>query len=814
MVKKLEKKKNTKNKEEALTIGDIGGIILRTLKMLIGFIGVLLVLFGLFGAGIGFGYVASLFDQVTVLSKEEIVEQVTKVSQISKVVYSDNSLVSEVNSDLLRTPVKGDAMSDNIKHAVIATEDATFESHNGIVPKAVLRAALGSAGIGSSSGGSTLTQQLIKQQIVGDAPTFSRKANEIISALALERSMSKDEILTTYLNVSPFGRNNHGQNIAGVEEAAQGIFGKSAKDLTVPQAAFIAGLPQSPIIYSPYASDGTMKNEETMSYGIARQKDVLYNMFRNGYLTKEEYDTYLAYDISADFIAPEPVVTDTKGYLYYAVLEEAEEVMYDYLVKRDKVSANELKNDETVEAYKKLAQQEISQGGYTITSTVDKNIYAAMQDVVANYGAALDSGGGLVETGSVLLDNKTGAILGFIGGRDYASNQNNHALDTVRSPGSTVKPFLAYGIAIDQGLMGSASVLSNYPTTFSDGTQIMHGSSRGTGMMTLQDALNGSANIPAFWTYKMLQTNGIDVKGYMEKMNYDISLYDIESLPLGGGIETTVVANANAYQTLANGGVYNENYIVEKITGPDGKVVYQHEAAPVQVYSKATSSIMMQLLRGVISSGTTTTFPSRLAALSPDLAARGNIVGKTGTSNDTADVWLMLSTPQVTIGTWAGHDDNTGMDPLTGYNNNGQYVAYLTSALYQAKPSMFDGEFKLDDSVIVSSVLRSTGEAPGTSQVNGRSITVSGALTTSYWAKNGAPVTNYDFMIGGTDSDKATAWNSLFGSPTRSSSTTGRPSSNSRSESSSATSTESSTEASSSKTPSNSETKPGASEGE
>lgn len=794
MTTKPEKKKRPKKVEESekLTLSDVGGIVLRTLKLLTDFMAVMVVLVGLFGAGIGFGYIASLFDNVQVPSTEELVAKVTDISSISKVVYKDASLISEVSSDLLRTPVTSDAISDNVKHAVIATEDATFETHNGVVPKAVLRAALGSAGIGSSSGGSTLTQQLIKQQIVGDAPTFSRKANEIISALALERAMSKEEILTTYLNVSPFGRNNQGKNIAGVEEAAQGIFGKSAKDLTIPQAAFIAGLPQSPIVYSPYSSDGSFKSDENMSYGINRQKDVLYNMYRSGYLSKEEYDTYLAYDIKSDFIAPNPVMADTKDYLYYAVMQEAETVMYNYLIKRDKVSASDLKNDATVTAYKELAQQELSQGGYTITSTVDKNIYATMQSAVANYGYMLDSGGAQVETGSVLLENSTGAVLGFIGGRNYATNQNNHAFNTERSPGSTVKPFLAYGVAIDQGLMGSASILSNYPTTFSDGTKIMHGNSEGTGMMTLQNALNASANIPAFWTYKMLQQKGVDVKSYMDKMNYPISLYDIESLPLGGGIETTVVQNTNAYQTLANGGVYNKQYIVEKIAASDGTVIYQHEANPVQVYSKATASIMNMLLRGVLSSGTTTTFPSRLASIDPS-AASADLVGKTGTSNDTADVWLMLSSPKVTLGTWAGHDDNTAMDWLTGYNNNAAYNAYLVSALHQSSPNLFEGKFELDSSVIASSVLASTGQKTGTVSYNGGTYTLGGSLTTSYWAKNGAPAASYDFMIGGTSSDKATAWNTLFGSNTQKKTTSS--SSTSKSSSSTTTSSSSSTTA-------------------
>lgn len=205
MTTKPDKKMKLQRKLEEfdLTIGDVGGIILRTLKLLVNFIVIILFLIGLFGAGVGFGYIASLFDNVQVPEPTALVSQVTELSRISKVVYSDNSLISEVSSDLLRIPVESAAISDNVKHAVIATEDETFESHNGVVPKAVIRAALGSVGLGSSSGGSTLTQQLVKQQLVGDAPTFTRKANEIVSALALERNMSKDDILTTYLNVSP-----------------------------------------------------------------------------------------------------------------------------------------------------------------------------------------------------------------------------------------------------------------------------------------------------------------------------------------------------------------------------------------------------------------------------------------------------------------------------------------------------------------------------------------------------------------------------------------------------------------------------------
>ena len=773
-------KQDLKKKVDIHQLENGFGIFLRTLKLLINSIVVLGFLIAIFGGGVGVGFVVSLFDKVEVPKTKELVEKVSEVSRISTITYSDGSLVSEVNSDLLRIPVTSEEVSDYLKQAVIATEDETFETHNGVVPKAVLRAALGSIGLGSSSGGSTLTQQLIKQQLVGDAPTFTRKANEIVSALALERNMTKNEILTIYLNVSPFGRNNQGKNIAGVEAAARGIFGKTAKELSVPQAAYIAGLPQSPIVYSPYASDGTRKSDDDMIYGIERYQDVLYNMYRASFLTKEEYEAYKDYDIKQDFIAPAPITSDTKDYLYYEVMEEAQQVMFDYLVKRDAVSENDLKNDDMKSSYEEMATQELSQGGYIIKSTVDKGIYSAMQSVVANYGSVLDNGNEYVETGSVLIDNSTGAILGFIGGRNFATNQNNHAFDTQRSPASTIKPLLAYGIAIDQGLLGSASILSNYPTNFSSGQPIMYGSSKGTGMMNLQTAIDMSVNIPAFWTYKMIQNAGVNAKDYMEKMNYHIPMYDIESVPLGGGVEISVLTNTNAYQTLANGGVYNKHYIVESITASDGTVVYQHEAAPVQVYSKATASIMNMLLRQVINSGYTSTFKSRLSSLNPQ-AATSDFVGKTGTSNEVNDVWLMLSTPKVTLGTWVGNDDNSEMYVWTGYYNNSQYVAYLVDALYNVKSDMFSGKFELDNSVISSNVVSSTGQRAGTVQVNGRQVTIGGATTTSYWAKNGAPVTNYNFMVGGTDSDKRQAWNTIIGSQTTTSSSSTQRSSSSRS---------------------------------
>ena len=797
----INHKKSEKVSEEKKSDGTGGkilpilGSVLATIKgvlntlFILGFIG------GLFGAGVALGYGVALFDKAKVPPAEDLVKQVKNISSISEIVYADGSVIASIESDLLRTSVSSEEISDNLKKAIVATEDEHFLEHKGVVPKAVIRATLGTfAGLGSSSGGSTLTQQLIKQQVVGDAPTLARKATEIVDALALERSMSKDEILTTYLNVAPFGRNHKGQNIAGAQQAAEGIFGIDANKLSIPQAAFLAGLPQSPITYSPYENTGELKSDEDLELGLKRAKDVLYNMYRTGALTKEEYDQYKDYNLKQDFLPSGTVNAVSRDYLYFTAMAEATDRMYDYLVQQDNVSSQELKKEAIQKAYHERAEQELSTGGYKITTTINKKIHNAMQNAVANYGRLVDDATGQPEVGNVLMDNKTGAVLGFVGGRNYQTNQNNHAFDTKRSPASTTKPLLAYGIAIDQGLMGSASILSNYPTKFSNGNPIMYVNSPGTGMMTLGEALNYSWNIPAYWTYRMLREKGVDVKGYMEKMGYEIPEYGIESLPMGGGIEVTVAQHTNGYQTIANNGVYHQKHVISKIESSDGTVIYEFQDKPVQVYSKATATIMQSLLREVISSRITSSFQTDLVAINSNLA-RADWIGKTGTTNEDENMWLMLSTPRLTLGGWLGHDDNRPMAKGAGHYRNANYMAHLVNAIQEADPGVWGNErFNLDSSVTQSQVLRSTGQKPGQVSVNGKTVDLSGSTVTSYWAnKAGAPMTSYHFAIGGSESDYQNAWSSIVSTlPTPSSSSTS--SSSSSSDSSSSTSSSSSTQ--------------------
>lgn len=765
--KKTSIKHKTHPKKQQTDSKTILGTIFIVVRGLSIIFAIMLSVGAVFAFSTGTGYLMSLITDVKVPSVNTLTDKINTIHEASVINYSNGQKISDISSDLIRTKVSSENISQNVKNALIATEDENFKSHKGVVPKAFFRAILGESTGGASSGGSTITQQLIKQQILGDSPTFKRKATEMVYALELEKHLSKDQILTDYLNVSPFGRNNKGQNISGVEEAAQGIFGKSSKDLTVPEAAFIAGLPQSPITYAPYNADGSLKSKENMQYGLARQKEVLFNLYRNDYISKKEYTAYKDYDISTEFIATGSAESASHGYLYHVVYNEAFDKVYDYLIKTDKVSESDQGNDAVKASYQKLAASKLSEGGYTVTATIDQNIYQAMQTAVANYGYLLQDGTGENQTGNVLMDNQTGAVIGFVGGLNYNTNQNNHAFDTHRDPGSSIKPIVAYGPAIDMGLMGSASRLSNYPAKYSDGTQIMHDTSAGTQeMMTLQDALDTSWNVPAYWTYQTILKAGKSVKPYMSKMNYGIKDYSIESLPLGGGIEPTVVQHTNGYQALLNGGKYEPYYVVDSIKDDTGKEIYKHESQPVQVYSKATSSIMAELLKGPIKSQKTTTFYGQLSGLNPALAS-ADWVGKTGTSNNFSDVWLMVGTPAVTLSSWVGHDDNTPMAAMTGYLNNSQYVAQLANAIYQANPGVFgiNQKFAMDPSVTKSTVLVSTGEKPGTITGGGfKNVAVSGATTTSNWATpDGAPSTQYKFAIGGSDSDYADAWSKILG---------------------------------------------------
>ncbi|WP_373133858.1 transglycosylase domain-containing protein [Enterococcus durans] len=757
--KDTRKKRNQKKKQKWF----VPKIIFGVFQSLTAFIIVLLLLLAALGVGIGAGYFAYLVEDTEMPTKEILQTELGNITETSKLVYADNSEISKIQTDLMRTTVPSDQISPLLKTAIISTEDEYFEEHKGYVPKAVLRALFSEAtGIGSS-GGSTLTQQLVKQQILTDETTFKRKANEILLAAQVEKYFSKNEIISTYLNVSPFGRNNKGQNIAGVQEAAKGIFGVNAKDVTLPQAAFIAGLPQSPITYSPYTNTGALK--EDLSAGLNRKDIVLFSMYRENKITKEQYDEAKAYDLTKDFLPQQVAEQNDREYLYYTVMNEATKIVTKQLADKDKA---DLTDGDTYDAYYQKAQQTIQNKGYTIHSTIDKNIYAAMQAGVQNYGYLLDDGTATqVETGNVLMDNKTGRIYGFVGGRNYLQNQNNHAFDTERQAGSSIKPVLVYGPAIDMGLVGSESRVSDYATTWQEGAnageKIVNATNEGSNtFQTIRESLEWSNNIPAYHLYQDVLNNGgskhYAYDSYLAKMNYPANAnWGVESAPLGT-IDVTTLQQTNGFQALANGGVYQEGYLIDSITDNAGNVIYKHEEKPVRIYSEAAASIMNDMMRSVLTTKITTSFKDDIASLNSDLG-QADWVGKTGTTNEYRDSWLIVSTPAITISSWTGHDDNTAMNSRARIRSS-QYLANLINQVYQADPTIFGtrDKFELSSDVMKKKVAAFTGQTAGKVTVDKKTIETPNKTVESLWAKNGPEKSTFKFGVGGTDKDYEDYW--------------------------------------------------------
>ena len=769
--KKINKqpKKNGKSKARS----NLGGLFalnvsLRVIKsLLLGFI-VVLFLGGMLAVGIGAGYFAHLVEGTPTPTKSEMKQKVGDIAESSKLLYADEQELATIQADPIREKISSDAISPWVKKALVATEDENFYEHPGVVPKAVVRALLGEVvGFGAGSGGSTLTQQLIKQQVLTNETSFKRKANEIVLALDVEKYLSKDEILTAYLNVSPFGRNNKGQNIAGVEEAAIGIFGIHAKDLNLPQSAFIAGLPQSPIVYSPYTNTGDLKQDYSM--GMDRKDDVLFNMYREQVISKKEYEDAQKYDLAKDFQPRQDIEVQQHGFLYYTVYNEAISIVAKQQAKDDGVKDEEYAKSDVQNRYIEQAKVKMQNQGLIVKSTIDKNIYDAMQLGVAEYGQYLDDGSdATVEAGTVMMDNQTGRIYGFVGSRDYNTNQNNHAFDTSRQAGSSIKPMLVYGPAIDQGLLGSATRIADFPMKYQRGEdagkELKNAENKGSKtFQTAREALVESTNIPAYHVYQdMLAKKGSDqfaYDNYLKKMNYPASHdWGVEAAPLGT-TNVSTVTEVNGFQTLANGGVYQQGYLIDSITDSTGKEIYKHKDAPVQVFSKATASIMNDMMRSVINEKITTPFKDVISSLNGNLG-KADWVGKTGSTNEYRDSWLIVSTPSITISSWAGHDDNTGMDSQARIRS-ANYLANLINQAYQANPEIFgtDEKFDLSSDVMKKKVSGFTGQTAGKVTVNKKSIQTPGKTVESLWAKNGPKKSAFKFGVGGTDENYTDYWN-------------------------------------------------------
>ncbi|MBG9983080.1 penicillin-binding protein [Aerococcaceae bacterium DSM 111020] len=753
---------------------------------------VLIILGGALSAGTGIGYFASLVRNTEPPTAETLGEQLTQYEEQSTLYYADGNPIANVQSDVVRKEVGLDAISDDIEKGLIATEDEYFYEHPGIVPKAIFRAALESLFTQSGTGGSTLTQQLVKQQLLSNEVTFARKANEMLLALRVEKYFDKDDILMAYLNVSPFGRNNRGENIAGIQAAAEGIFGVNASEVNLPQAAFLVGLPQDPYDYTPYTQDGELR--EDVSEGIERMHEVLFRMYRNKDINQDEYEAAIAYDIQKDFIETEAAPEERSSYLYNAIFNGAVEKIMLKQIEEDGLTREQVWADDALyNDYFFEAEEELRTGGYHVHSTIDKEIYDQLQVSAKEYedelgvyydGIYTDPETGeetyyieRVQTGMVVMDNPTGRVLGFVAGTDFENNQIDHAFNMHRSPGSTIKPLAVYAPAVEHNLINPATMIPDtaFVQTFEDGSTwepTNYGMTMSNENMSARVALYRSDNLPAVRIYEENLRQGVPINDYLTRMGFDMvdSYTEEETQNLAfslGGVTTgpTVFEQTSAFTTFANNGQYVDGYYIDRIEDAEGNIIFQQDIDPVQVFSEDTNYLMVDMLRDTMAEGT-----GRTANQNKSMG--GDWIAKSGISENSKDVWFLASTPQITIGSWIGYDsrfedytinvnDGYGLESIRSQT----HWARVVNDLYEKRPDIFgvDRSFQQPASVQRQTVLEQTGTLPGRVTYNGRTISLSQPTHEELFkVSHPAPELTIDFLFNASEEELATFWNAQF----------------------------------------------------
>lgn len=525
------------------------------------------------------------------------------------------------------TYVELDAISPHVVDAVIATEDRRFYQEYGFSVRGMVRGGATTVlnkvrGVNAAAGGSTLTQQLVKNAFLTQDQTIKRKVRELFLAIQVEKDYSKDDILTMYLNNAYFGR-----GAWGVQDAAQKYFGVDAKDLTVDQSAMIAGMLQSPGGYDPVAHPEAAQT---------RRNQVLENMVVTNKLEQATVDELKKTPVGA---SDHDSDHSTYNYPYYfdAVINEA--------INRYDISETKLLND-----------------GYKIYTTLNQQDQTNLQ---ANYdNPGLDPLNGQAQAASLVMDATTGGVRAVVGGRgEHVFRGFNRATQMKRSPGSTIKPIVDYGPALSRGF-GPESKLKNEVTSFGSNRYTPHNAGEYTSEpVPMYQALEMSYNIPAVW---LLDQMGSKV-GYDAAKKVGLSVTESDdnlSLALGGMEKgTSPFELAQAYTSFANRGQMSEGHFITKIVDATGKTVVEHKDKKTEVWSESVADDMTSMMLGVYTHGTGT-------AANP---SGYRVAGKTGTTEvsgegstqaNATDAWAIAYTPDVVVVTWNGFDKTNGEQNL------------------------------------------------------------------------------------------------------------------------------------------------------
>ena len=521
-------------------------------------------------------------------------------------------------------------ISKDLQNAVIATEDRTFYKNDGINYS---RFFLAIATAGRSGGGSTITQQLAKNAYLSQDQTVERKAKEFFLALELTKKYSKDQILTMYLNNAYFGN-----GVWGVEDASKKYFGVSASQLTLDEAATLAGMLKGPELYNPLNSTETSTN---------RRDTVLQNMIVAGYIDENQRTQATGIDMASQLQDKyEGKISDYRYPSYFdAVVNEA------------------------VSKYH-LTEEEIVNNGYRIYTELDQNYQANMQVVYENTSLfPMAEDGTTAQSGSVVLEPKTGGVRGVVGrvaGDDKIGFRNfNYATQSKRSPGSTIKPLVVYTPAVEAGWALNKQ-LDNHTMQYGNYKVDNYAGIKTSQEVPMYQALAESLNLPAVATVNDL---GVD-KAFEAGEKFGLNMEKVDrvlGVALGSGVETNPLQMAQAYAAFANEGLMPEAHFISRIENASGQVVASHKNTQKRVIDKSVADKMTSMMLGTFTNGTG-------ISSSP---AGYVMAGKTGTTEAvfnpeyTSDQWVIGYTPDLVISHWLGFSTTDENHYLSGSTSNG-----------------------------------------------------------------------------------------------------------------------------------------------
>lgn len=520
------------------------------------------------------------------------------LAEPTTVLDADGNVIAEFYLEN-RTPISIDQVSEYVIEATIDTEDVRFYQHNGVDLQGILRAILVTL-TGGSEGASTITQQVVRNTVLKDERferTLSRKVREAYIAVQLEKMYTKDEILMMYLNTIYYGAGCY-----GIEAAAETYFGKTAAELTLAEAATLAGLPQSPTSYDP------TRNPEV---ALERRNIVLGRMLSAGDITQEQYDEAVASQLE----------------IHYTPRESSGAYEYPYFVDYVKTQLSSM-----------FSTDIIFKGGLTVYTTIDPEIQQCAQDAVDSViGLATDD----LEAALVAIDPDTGYIKAMIGGKDYNTDQFNLATQARRQPGSSFKTFTLTA-AIQAGM--SPDIVINCNSGIQVGDWVVNNIGNGNwGYLTLRQATYWSSNSGYAQVIHEITPAAVIEVAHAMGITSELEEYDSLTLGVDG---CSVLEMASAYGTLATGGVHHEATAIIEVDDRNGNPLYTASTEGTQAITPEVAHAVTEVLEGVVTYGTGT--EAQLTVDQP-------VAGKTGTTDDNRDLWFVGYTPQLSTAVWVGY---------------------------------------------------------------------------------------------------------------------------------------------------------------